>query len=81
MSEVKIRADLGGQRLVVVVPDERHVIRKSVDVAAEMEAVVSVVVRRRAVSYSINSVQFKLDDKTCLGLDCESQLQYEYFNS
>ena len=48
--EVEVGPDLGGQRLVVVVPDERHVARKSVDVAAEMKAVVAVVGRRNAVA-------------------------------
>ena len=43
--EVKVGADLSRQRLVVVVPDERHVARKSVNVAAEMESVVGLIVR------------------------------------
>ena len=36
VSEMQVCADLCGQRLVVVVPDERHVVRKRVNVTAKV---------------------------------------------
>lgn len=37
VSEMQVCADLCGQRLVVVVPDERHVVRKRVNVTAKVK--------------------------------------------